>query len=43
MDTNFFGLAVASKEVLAIMQKHKIDGHIVNINSIAGKPKKPIW
>lgn len=36
LDTNIFGLAVASKEAVKQMQHHKIDGHIVNINSVAG-------
>ncbi|XP_060515971.1 farnesol dehydrogenase-like [Cylas formicarius] len=36
MDTNFFGLAIASREAIKSMQDHHIDGHIVNINSTLG-------
>lgn len=36
MDTNVLGLAIASREAIKIMQENNIDGHIVNINSVAG-------
>ncbi|KAJ8913708.1 hypothetical protein NQ315_007425 [Exocentrus adspersus] len=43
LDTNVLGLAVASREALRIMQETGIDdGHIVNINSVAGHQVAPL-
>lgn len=36
MDVNVMGLATAAREALKIFQKENINGHIININSIAG-------
>lgn len=36
LDTNIYGLAVASRQALDSMRKNNIDGYIININSVAG-------
>ena len=36
LDTNVLAVAIGSREAIKIMTNHNIDGHIVNINSIAG-------
>ncbi|XP_071054501.1 farnesol dehydrogenase-like [Onthophagus taurus] len=36
MDTNFMSLAITCKEAVKIMKENNIDGHIININSVAG-------
>ncbi|NLZ96192.1 MAG: SDR family NAD(P)-dependent oxidoreductase, partial [Bacteroidales bacterium] len=41
IDTNIKGLLYVSYEVVQIMKENKIDGHIVNIGSIAGKEVYP--
>lgn len=35
-DTNVLGLCIATREALKQMDEHKITGHIIHINSIAG-------
>ncbi|CAH1371969.1 unnamed protein product [Tenebrio molitor] len=35
-ETNVMGLCIATREAVKIMQANKIDGHIININSIVG-------
>ena len=35
-DTNVLGVCIATREAVKIMKANKIDGHIVNINSICG-------
>ncbi|KAL1517897.1 hypothetical protein ABEB36_001601 [Hypothenemus hampei] len=35
-DVNVFGLLIASREIIRILKKNNLPGHIVNINSIAG-------
>ena len=41
IDTNVKGLLYVSYEVAQLMKKNKIEGHIVNIGSIAGKEVYP--
>lgn len=41
IDTNVKGLLYVSYEVAQLMKEHKIEGHIVNIGSIAGKEVYP--
>ncbi|XP_022902997.1 farnesol dehydrogenase-like [Onthophagus taurus] len=36
MDTNFMSIAIGCKEAIKVMREHKIDGYIININSIHG-------
>ncbi|XP_022920681.2 farnesol dehydrogenase-like [Onthophagus taurus] len=36
MDTNFMSVAIGCKEAVKIMREHKIDGYIININSVHG-------
>lgn len=35
-DTNVLGLCIATKEAVKSMQNHKVDGHIIHINSYLG-------
>lgn len=35
-EINVIALCIATKEAVAIMKKHKINGHIIHINSVAG-------
>ncbi|XP_056630808.1 farnesol dehydrogenase-like [Diorhabda sublineata] len=43
LDTNVLAVAIASREAIKSMQENKIDGHIININSMATNqvPKIP--
>ena len=36
LETNVLAVAVVAREAIAMMKAHNIDGHIININSIAG-------
>lgn len=36
LDTNVMGLCIATREAVKMMRQNKIDGHIVNVNSILG-------
>ncbi|XP_022904615.2 farnesol dehydrogenase-like [Onthophagus taurus] len=36
MDTNFMSIAITCREAVKIMKINKIDGHIINVNSVAG-------
>lgn len=36
LETNVLAAAVVAREAISIMKTHNVDGHIVNINSIAG-------
>lgn len=36
LETNVIALSVATREAIKTMQEKKIDGHIVNVNSLAG-------
>ncbi|KAG5888308.1 hypothetical protein JTB14_022196 [Gonioctena quinquepunctata] len=42
LDTNVLGLTIASREAIKSMQANKIDGHIININSIIGHRVPPL-
>uniref|UniRef100_A0A182QQ68 Dehydrogenase n=1 Tax=Anopheles farauti TaxID=69004 RepID=A0A182QQ68_9DIPT len=42
VDTNLLGLALCSREAFLSMQKHCIDGHIFQINSINGHMVSPL-
>ncbi|KAL3287729.1 hypothetical protein HHI36_002193 [Cryptolaemus montrouzieri] len=42
VDTNFLALCVATREAIRSMRKHRIDGHIIHINSITGH-KVPLF
>ncbi|CAH0557400.1 unnamed protein product [Brassicogethes aeneus] len=35
-DVNVLGLLICTREAVKVMKEYKIDGHIVNINSVAG-------
>ncbi|KAL1517899.1 hypothetical protein ABEB36_001602 [Hypothenemus hampei] len=35
-DVNVFGLLIASREIIRILKKNNLPGHIVNINSVGG-------
>ena len=43
LDTNLIGLCIATREAVKIMRANKVNGHIVNINSVEGHyiPKLP--
>jgi short-subunit dehydrogenase len=36
MDLNVLAVAICTREASRLMRKHKVQGHIININSIAG-------
>lgn len=36
IDTNVLGLVFCTREAIQLMQKNKVDGHIIHINSICG-------
>ncbi|XP_017777413.1 PREDICTED: farnesol dehydrogenase-like [Nicrophorus vespilloides] len=36
LETNVLGLCIATREAIQIMKKNNVEGHIVNINSVAG-------
>lgn len=36
LDTNVLGLSIATREAVKIMKAHRVDGHIVHINSVLG-------
>ncbi|KAJ8965100.1 hypothetical protein NQ317_010503 [Molorchus minor] len=42
IDTNVMGLAIATREAIKMMQENAIDGHIVNVNSVAGHIVPPL-
>lgn len=43
-DVNVFALCICTREAFKIMKANNIDGHIVHINSVAGRevPKLPV-
>lgn len=42
LDTNILGLTICCKEAIKSMQSANVDGHIININSVAGHKVPPI-
>ncbi|KAF5299369.1 hypothetical protein FQR65_LT09410 [Abscondita terminalis] len=42
IDTNVIGLCIASREVIKNMNENNVNGHIININSLAGHRAAPL-
>lgn len=42
LDVNVLGLCVATREAVKTMRENNVDGHVVNINSVAGHRVPPI-
>ncbi|KAK4878153.1 hypothetical protein RN001_010659 [Aquatica leii] len=42
IDTNMFGLCIATREAVRYMRKNNVDGHIVHLNSILGHTVPPV-